>query len=114
MMGQLPFLVTALLIGIGLYICLFRRNIIKIIMGVSLMSSGVNLFLVSLGYTRGGSAPIFTQAPNTDMVMPTTQALTLTSIVIGVATTALMLAFAVMIYKHYKTLDANKIRRLKG
>jgi len=113
-MWQMPFLVSALLVGIGLYICIFRRNIIKMIMGVALMGSGVNLFLVSLGYIGGGSAPIYTQARSTDMVMPTTQALTLTNIVIGVSTTALLLSFAVMIYRHYGTLDANKIRRLKG
>ena len=47
------------------------------------------------------------------MVMPTVQALTLTNIVIGVATTALMLAFVMLIYKKYGTVNANEIRRLK-
>ena len=114
MMWQLPFLASAVLLAIGLYICLSRKNIIKIIMGITIMEAGANLFLVALGYRTGDSAPIFTQAESTDMVMPTTQALTLTSIVIGLATTALLLAFAVMIYKHYGTLDVRRIRRLKG
>ncbi|TFG91684.1 MAG: cation:proton antiporter, partial [Candidatus Atribacteria bacterium] len=48
------------------------------------------------------------------MVLPTPQALTLTSIVIGIATTALILSVAMMIYKHYGTLDTNEVRRLKG
>jgi multicomponent Na+:H+ antiporter subunit C len=48
------------------------------------------------------------------MVLPTPQALTLTSIVIGLATTALMLAFAVVIYRHRGTLDAGKLRELRG
>lgn len=114
MIGQLPFIVSVVLVTIGLYICIYKRNIIKIVMGISIMEMGANLFLVSLGYRHGGSAPIYTQARSTDMVMPTTQALTLTSIVIGLATTALLLAFAVMIYKHYGTLDVREIRRLKG
>jgi multicomponent Na+:H+ antiporter subunit C len=114
MIWQIPFLVTVVLVAIGLYMCLTKRNIIKIIMGISIMEAGVNLFLVALGYRDGGIAPIFTQASEGTMVMPTTQALTLTSIVIGLATTALMLAFAVMIHRRYGTLDVRKMRRLKG
>jgi multicomponent Na+:H+ antiporter subunit C len=113
-MWQLPFLVTVVLVAIGLYICLTKRNAIKIIMGISIMGGGVNLFLVALGYRNDGIAPIFTQASEGIMVMPTTQALTLTSIVISLATTALMLAFAIMIHRRYGTLDVRKMRRLKG
>jgi len=47
------------------------------------------------------------------MVMATPQALTLTSIVIGVATTALLLSFAVIIWKRYGTIDTDQIRRLR-
>ncbi len=114
MLWQLPFIVSALLVIIGLYICIAKTNLIKMVMGVSLMESGANLFLVSLGYRKGGIAPIYTSSPGGEMVMPTPQALTLTSIVIGVATTALMLSFIVMMYKHYRTCDARKARRLRG
>ena len=62
---------------------------------------------------KGGIAPIFTTAPSEYMVLPTPQALTLTSIVIGVATSALMLSFAVMIYKAYGTVNVDEIRELK-
>jgi multicomponent Na+:H+ antiporter subunit C len=48
------------------------------------------------------------------MVLPTPQALTLTSIVIGVATSALVLSFAMVLYKKYGTVDIDKIRRLQG
>jgi multicomponent Na+:H+ antiporter subunit C len=47
------------------------------------------------------------------MVLPTPQALCLTSIVIGVATTALLLAFAMKLYRTYGTNNVNKIRELK-
>jgi len=47
------------------------------------------------------------------MSLPVPHALTLTSIVIGVAVLALMLSLAIHIYRHYGTLDARKIRRLK-
>lgn len=48
------------------------------------------------------------------MVLPVPQALTLTAIVIGLATSALMLSLIMMLYKHYGTLDVREIRRLRG
>jgi multicomponent Na+:H+ antiporter subunit C len=114
MLFNLVYITVALVIIIGLYAALFKRNLIKIVIGISLVESGVNLFLVSLGYREGGIAPIYTNAPSTYMVLPTPQALTLTSIVIGVATTAMLLSFCVVIYRYYGTLDSRKVRRLKG
>lgn len=114
MIVNLPYIVVGFTIFLGLYTVIFKRNLIKIVMGISLIESGVNLFLITLGYREGGGAPIFTQAEDTNMVMPTPQALTLTSIVIGVATTALLLSFIIMIYRHYKSIEAEDVRRLKG
>lgn len=48
------------------------------------------------------------------MVDPLPQALVLTSIVIELGTTALLVALAVNIHKHYGTLNVRKVRRLKG
>jgi multicomponent Na+:H+ antiporter subunit C len=48
------------------------------------------------------------------MVDPLPQALVLTSIVIGLAVTALLVAIAIRIYEKYGTFDITKIRRLKG
>ncbi len=65
-------------------------------------------------------APIFTNAAiaasevQAKMVLPAPQALTLTSIVISLAVTALMLSFAIIIYQKTGSLDAIKSRRLKG
>jgi len=113
MLLNLPFITVVIIIALGLYAMLFKRNLIKIVIGLSLIESGVNLFLVSLGYRNGGIAPIYTNAPSTNMVLPTPQALTLTSIVIGVATTAMLLSFCMVIYRHYGTLDSRKVRRLR-
>ncbi|MCD6371056.1 MAG: cation:proton antiporter subunit C [Thermoplasmata archaeon] len=113
MLLNLPFITVVIIMALGLYAMLFKRNLIKIVIGLSLIESGVNLFLVSLGYRNGGIAPIYTNAPSTNMVLPTPQALTLTSIVIGVATTAMLLSFCMVIYRHYGTLDSRKVRRLR-
>ena len=114
-LGNLPFVVAAILVVLGLYALVFKRNLIKMVIGISLVEVGVNLFLVMVGYRSGGIAPIYTFAPEAQqMVLPTPQALTLTSIVIGLATTALLLSFVVFIYRHYGTLDVRKIKELKG
>jgi len=118
MIYNIPYLAVAALIIIGLYAVVFKRNLIKIVIGIVLIESGVNLFLITLAYREGGVAPIFTNLPETfsntgSMALPVPHALTLTSIVIGVAVLALMLSLIIHIYRHYGTLDVRKIGRLK-
>ncbi len=115
MIDNLPYIAVGLFVGLGVYTLMYKKNLIKIAIGVCLIENGVNLFLITLGYRKGAIAPIYTMAPSgQNMVLPTPQALTLTSIVIGIATTALILSVAMMIYKHYGTLDTDEVRRLRG
>ncbi|MFO7828344.1 MAG: sodium:proton antiporter [Bacteroidales bacterium] len=103
------------LIFIGLYILLVKKNLIKVIIGLSILDTGIYLFLISVGYITNGTAPIFSQ-PTLEskyMVDPVPQALVLTAIVIGVAILALALAIAIKLYKHYGTLDLRKIKEQK-
>jgi len=113
MIYNIPFIAVILLIVVGLTAVVFKRNLIKIVIGITIIESGVNLFLITLGYRENSVAPIYTFAPSTKMVLPVPQALTLTSIVIGVAVMALMLSIGVRIYRSYKTLDVRKMRRLR-
>ncbi len=113
MIYNIPYIAVACLIIIGLYALVFKRNLIKMIIGITLIESGVNLFLITLGYRKGSVAPIYTSSPGGVMALPIPQALTLTSIVIGVAVLALMLSLVIQIYRHYGTLDVRKVGRLK-
>lgn len=103
------------LIFIGLYILLVKRNLIKVIIGLSILETGVNLFLISVGYISNGTAPIFskTSLNTSKMVDPVPQALVLTAIVIGLAVLALALSLSVRLYKHYNTLNLQKIKEQK-
>jgi len=107
-----------LLIIMGFYMLIFKKNLLKIVLGLSLVDSGINLLLISFGYRPGGTAPIFdtpTPAANaTPFVDPVPQALTLTSIVIGACVTALALSLVIKIYEGYGTINADKVRRLNG
>lgn len=79
------------------------------------MEYSVNLFLILIGYIEGGSAPIITKGfAGSKFVDPLPQALVLTAIVIGLATTALLLAIAIRLYRKYGTFDISEIKSLKG
>ena len=109
------YLSCVVLLLIGIYCVAVKKNLIKIIIGVAIMEYAVNLFLVVLGYRKGGVAPIVQAGvENPIYVDPLPQALVLTAIVIGLATTALMIAIAMRIYDRYGTFDVTKIRKLKG
>jgi multicomponent Na+:H+ antiporter subunit C len=104
-----------LLLGIGLWGMLTRKNIIKIIIGFSIMDTGVHLIIVSIGYLKGRTAPIIDAAvPQAQAVQkvvdPIPSALVLTAIVIGLAVTALMLSYAVQMHKTRGSLSIEDFR----
>ncbi len=103
------------LIAIGLYILVAKGNLIKMIIGLNLADTGINLFLISIGYVRKGTAPIFSKPglKKALMVDPVPQALVLTAIVIGVAILALALSLAIRLYQHYGTLNMRDIKEQK-
>ena len=100
-----------LLIFIGLAIIVLKKNLIKIIIGMGIVDSGINLLLISIGYRNGATTPIFTDGA-AKFVDPIPQALTLTSIVIGACVSAL--ALVIKINEHYGTIDSDEVRRIKG
>lgn len=115
MIANAPFLLVGLLFLGGMIAIFMEKNLVKIAIAISIISSSVNLFLVALGYRNGGTVPIHYMAgDNTVMVLPTPQAMTLTAIVIALATTALLLSLIMLVYRHYGTLDIDEIRRLRG
>jgi len=49
------------LVLIGLYILLTKHNLIKMIIGLCIMDTGVNLLFITIGYVKKGTAPIFSK-----------------------------------------------------
>jgi len=104
------------LIIIGLYAVLMKKHLVKIVIGLSIMDAGINLLFVAVGYISGSTAPIFSPGNEhaaAKMVDPVPQALVLTAIVIGLGVTAVALSLVIRLYDHHKTLNINKIRKLK-
>lgn len=101
----------ALLMAVGIWAVLSRRNLIKVIMGIVIIETAVNLLLVAVGYVTDRAAPIvggdtdLSSSPVGEVVDPIPQALVLTAIVIGLATTALALVAAIGYYRVTGTLE---------
>ena len=82
-----------ILTGSGVYL-LLRPRTFQVIMGLTLISYGVNLFIFSMGRLAVDSEPILVEGVKATMANtadPMPQALVLTAIVIGFAMTALFL-----------------------
>jgi multicomponent K+:H+ antiporter subunit C len=88
-----------LALGIGVFAgsgvwLLLRPRTFQVIIGLSLLSYAVNLFIFGMGRPRVGAAPVLQPGIAGDPAQfadPLPQALVLTAIVIGFATTALFL-----------------------
>ena len=107
------------LILIGLLAMLTHKNIIRMIIGFSLVDTGIHMVMVAIGYVTGGSAPIIDDTVTAEqaasrIVDPLPSALVLTAIVIGLGVTAVMLSYAVRIYKARGTLMIDECTESKG
>ena len=109
------YMLCIVLFCVGLYCILLKRNLIKIIIGIIIIENAINLLFIMVAYRMNGRAPILSESSKIlNMVDPLPQALVLTSIVIGLATTALLVAIAMRLYEKYGTFDITKIRELRG
>jgi len=120
-LGKISLLIGFILIIIGFWGILSQKNIIKIIVSFTILDTGINILIVSLGYITGRTAPIIdasvAQGVNhnvlNSIVDPVPQALVLTAIVIGFGVTALLLAYAMKLFKAKRTLEINQFNDLK-
>ncbi len=117
---SLNYLIVVLLVGLGLYCLLTKRNLIKMIIGLSIITDGAHLLLISLGYRAEGIAPIIPQRMMEEFAViaeigvdPLPQALVLTSIVINVCILALAITLIILNFRHKGTLDPFELTDLK-
>lgn len=111
------YICSIILIVLGIYTLLVKKNLIKIVIGMGIIEYGINLLIITIGYNPGGTVPIFTPGeltPQSFFVDPVPQALTLITIVIGACVTAMALSLVIKIYEKYDTIDADIVRRLRG
>jgi multicomponent Na+:H+ antiporter subunit C len=110
---------TLVLVAVGLYGVLVKRNLVRIVLGLMILEGAVQLFFVLLGYRPGGRPPILVRPADVADFVPTAvdplvQAVVLTAIVIDVGVLALLVALVLKLYERYGTFDVSEIRRLRG
>jgi multicomponent Na+:H+ antiporter subunit C len=104
-------LVAAGLFGCGLYMVL-SRNIVRLLLGLSLVTTAVNLAVFQAGRFRSLQPPLISEGADRlhDSADPLPQALILTAIVIGFALTVMLAVLAVRVWRGHGTLASDEIR----
>jgi multicomponent Na+:H+ antiporter subunit C len=111
----LPYLVAVWLLLAGLWGIVTSRNLVHLVICLSVMQASTYVLLLAVGYRSGAKAPIFADIPSgTQVVDPVVQALTLTDVVVEATVAALLLALAVQTQKRFGTIDPDRLGALRG
>ncbi len=94
-------LVSTILLAIGIYGLVVKRNFIKLLFAIEIIANAANLNLVA--FSR------YTLTPN-----PIGQITALFSIAIAAAEVAVGLALMILAYRLYKEVDVKEFRGLRG
>ncbi|MEM0350794.1 MAG: cation:proton antiporter subunit C [Archaeoglobaceae archaeon] len=119
------FWVAVIIIFIGIYTTIAKNNLLKKLLGLNLLQTGIFLFFISLGDIGsvetmgiGDATPpiIWKQAEEKGYlyVNPLPHVLMLTGIVVAAATTCVALALLIRIYREYGTLEEDEILELEA
>jgi multicomponent Na+:H+ antiporter subunit C len=96
------------LFGCGVY-CLLRRSVVRLVIGVLLLSQGANLLVfLSGGLTRGSPPMVASGAkvPDAPFADPLPQAMVLTAIVIGLGLIAFLLT---LVFRAHEAVGSDDI-----
>lgn len=130
-MGHYAYWLTLILLVIGLYGMMMKKNLVKKLIGMTIFQVSVIIFYISSAVKWGGTVPILKEIPGFDphhamdaataaaiktaeYINPLPHTLMLTAIVVGVATTGVAFALVINIFKKYNTLDETVLlKRMK-
>ena len=101
--------IVFLLMMIGLFLVIGRKNFLKKIVGLTIFQTSVFLLYITFGKIKGGTPPILNNAIDTIYSNPLPHVLILTAIVVGVATTALGLSLVLRINSEYGSIEEDDI-----
>ena len=108
-LGLFYYWVFAVLLMIGFYAVIAKRNLVKKLIGLSVFQAAVFLLYITMGKIDDGTAPIL-QDGGLLYSNPLPQVLILTAIVVGISTTALGLGIVVRIREEYGSIEEHEIQ----
>ena len=103
--------VAAALCGCSIYMIL-SRNLVRTVLGLSLLGTAVNLVIFQTGRFRSALPPLIPEGSEAlgESADPVPQALILTAIVIGFALTVVLAALTLRAHRAHGTLSSGEIR----
>lgn len=110
-LGHYAYWFILALLTIGLYGMIAKKNLVKKLVGMTILQSSIILFWVSISSKWRATVPVVD--PNipcvdaANYINPLPHTLMLTAIVVGVATLGVAISLLIIIYRDYKTLDEN-------
>ena len=113
-LGRYVYLMIVILLAIGLYGMLGKRNLIKKLIGMNIFQTAIFLFFIEGATKKGGTVPVIDELIGmkaAQYINPLPHVLILTGIVVGLSLTGVALAFLIYIYRAYKTLDDKEIMK---
>ena len=114
-MNVAPYAVAVWLLLVGIYGAVTSRHLVHLVLCLAVAQASTYVLLLAIGYRTGGRAPIFYDIPpNTPVVDPVVQALTLTDVVVEATVAAVLLALAVQAHKRFGSIDPDDLHPLKG
>ncbi|AXI99903.1 multisubunit sodium/proton antiporter, MrpC subunit [Cyclonatronum proteinivorum] len=111
-MEPLLAIVIGILVALSVYLML-RRNLIRVVIGIVILSNAVNLLIFTLGRLDRGIPPLIASGeyvPSGAFANPLPQALVLTAIVIGFGLLSYALVLVYRAYTEVGTLDVDDMR----
>jgi multicomponent Na+:H+ antiporter subunit C len=100
-------LVVSVVFASGTYM-LLQRDLLRVVVGIVLVSNSATLFIISAGLTRG-DPPILPLPKSGGVSDPLVQGMALTALIIGFGVAALLLAMVYRLYTSHGTVDAEEI-----
>ncbi len=111
-LSRYVYFMVVILLAIGLYGMLRKRNLLKKLIGMNIFQTAIFLFFIEGATKLGGSVPVIDEILGmgaAKYVNPLPHVLILTGIVVAISLTGVALAFLIVIYRSYKTLDDRAI-----
>ena len=107
--GYYAYIFLALLFTIGLYGMMMKRNLMKKVLGMSMVQASTILFWIVSAFKEGAGVTVLDErlsTENPDLYLnPLPHTLMLTAIVVAVVTLGVSLALIISIYREHQTLD---------
>lgn len=106
-----------ILMMIGFYGILIKRNLVKKVIGMNIFQTAIILFFISVGAKKYATIPIIEHGHNgghsavgaAHYINPLPHVLMLTAIVVAVATLGVALTLVIKLHQTYHTLEENEI-----